>query len=78
MNLTTRIAASLIAALFATGLAVAQCHGVSKTEIVLGTIQDLSGPIAAYGKQTRNGMQMRVDEINERGGINGQIGRAHV
>ncbi len=72
MNLTTRIAASLIAAFFATGFAVAQSQGISKTEITVGTIQDLSGPIAAFGKQTRNGMQMRVDEINERGGINGR------
>jgi branched-chain amino acid transport system substrate-binding protein len=50
----------------------AQSQGVSKTEIVLGTIQDLSGPLAAFGKQSRNGMQLRVDEINEQGGINGR------
>ncbi|MEI7444552.1 MAG: ABC transporter substrate-binding protein [Burkholderiales bacterium] len=53
------------------GVAHAQ-QGVSKTEILVGTIQDLSGPIAAFGKQTRNGMQLRVDEINEQGGINGR------
>lgn len=47
-------------------------QGVSKSEIVLGSIQDLSGPIAAFGKQARNGMQLRVDEINEQGGINGR------
>ena len=47
-------------------------QGVSKTEITLGTIQDLSGPLAAFGKQSRNGMQLRVDEINEQGGINGR------
>jgi branched-chain amino acid transport system substrate-binding protein len=39
---------------------------------LIGSIQDLSGPIAAFGKQTRNGMQLRVDEINEQGGINGR------
>lgn len=65
MNLTIRIAASLIAVTFATSLAFAQSQGISKTEIVIGTIQDLSGPIAAFGKQTRNGIQMRVDEVNE-------------
>jgi branched-chain amino acid transport system substrate-binding protein len=53
------------------GLANAQ-QGVSKTEILIGSIQDLSGPIAAFGKQTRNGMQLRIDEINEQGGINGR------
>ena len=52
-------------------LASAQ-QGVSKTEITLGSIQDLSGPIAGFGKQARLGMMLRVDEINEQGGINGR------
>ncbi len=47
-------------------------QGVSKDEIVLGSIQDLSGPIAGFGKQVRFGMMLRVDEINEQGGINGR------
>ncbi len=47
-------------------------QGISKTEILIGSIQDLSGPVAAFGKQSRNGMQLRVDEINEQGGINGR------
>ena len=42
-------------------------QGVSKQEIVLGSIQDLSGPIAGFGKQVRLGMMLRVDEINEQG-----------
>ncbi len=63
--------ASLLAA---AGLAHAQMptQGVSKTEIVIATIQDLSGPVAAYGKAARNGIQLRVDEINEQGGIHGR------
>lgn len=52
-------------------LASAQ-QGVSKDTITLGSIQDLSGPIAGFGKQARLGMQLRVDEINEQGGINGR------
>ncbi len=52
--------------------ALAQTQGVSKTEILIGSIQDLSGPIAAFGKQSRFGMQLRVDEINEQGGIHGR------
>lgn len=47
-------------------------QGVSKDEIRIGTIQDLSGPLAGFGKQARNGMQLRVEEINEQGGINGR------
>ena len=66
------LAAGLLAAgpLFAQSKAPPQ--GVSKDEIVVGSIQDLSGPIAGFGKQVRNGMMLRVDEINEQGGINGR------
>jgi branched-chain amino acid transport system substrate-binding protein len=52
--------------------ALGQTQGVSNGEIVLGTIQDLSGPVAAYGKQARNGLQMRGDEVNDAGGIRGR------
>ena len=58
--------------LLAVGAASAQTPGVTATEIKLGTIQDLSGPVAAYGKEARNGMQLRVDELNEQGGVNGR------
>ncbi len=47
-------------------------QGVSDTEIVLGSIQDLSGPLAGFGKQDRLGMMLAVDEINEQGGIHGR------
>jgi branched-chain amino acid transport system substrate-binding protein len=69
-----KLSLSLIASALAltTGAALAQSQGVSKNEIVLGSIQDLSGPIAAFGKQIRNGMMLRVEEANEQGGINGR------
>ena len=68
-----KTASLALAALALLGTAHAQApQGVSKTEITIGTIQDLSGPIAAFGKQARNGMQLRVDEINEQGGIAGR------
>ena len=47
-------------------------QGVSATEITLGSIQDLSGPLAGFGKQARLGMMLAVDEINETGGVNGR------
>ena len=59
------------AAVAGAGSAMAQ-QGVSKDEIRIGTIQDLSGPLAGFGKQSRNGMQLAVDELNEQGGINGR------
>jgi len=65
------LAAALAASALMAGSAFAQ-QGVSKNEIVIGTIQDLSGPIAGFGKQVRNGMLLRVDEINEQGGIGGR------
>jgi len=56
----------------ASGIASAQQQGVSKDEIRIGTIQDLSGPLAGFGKQARNGMQLAVDELNEQGSVNGR------
>ena len=70
-----KLAQALIAAAFALAaapLAIAQTQGVSKTEIVIGTEQDLSGPIVAFSKQLKNGMEMRVEEINAAGGIHGR------
>jgi len=65
---------SLVAAALAlaAGLSHAQTQGVSKSEVVVGTIQDLSGPLAGFGKQIRLGMLLRVEELNEQGGINGR------
>jgi branched-chain amino acid transport system substrate-binding protein len=57
------------------GLAMAtaaQAGGVTDKEIVLGTHLDLSGPVAAGMPHIRNGMQMRIDEANEAGGLNGR------
>ncbi len=64
--------AALASVALSATLALAQTQGVTKNEIVLGSIQDLSGPIAGFGKQVRNGMQLAVEEINEQGGINGR------
>ena len=63
--------AGALLALTAT-VSIAQTQGVSKDEIVLGSIQDLSGPLAGFGKQIRLGMLLRVDELNEQGGVNGR------
>jgi branched-chain amino acid transport system substrate-binding protein len=72
MNLMRRTSLALGILAMSAGLAHAQQQGVTKTEIMLGTIQDLSGPLASYGKQARNGMQLAIDDINEQGGIAGR------
>ncbi len=65
--------AALAFALGTTGAALAQTQqGVTNDTITLGTIQDLSGPIAGWGKEVRQGMMLRVDEANEQGGVNGR------
>ncbi len=46
--------------------------GVTADEIVIGSHQDLSGPIAGWGTQTKMGLEMRAREINEAGGIHGR------
>lgn len=47
-------------------------QGVSDTEIVIGTHIDLSGPAAAGMPMLRNGMQLRIDELNAAGGVHGR------
>lgn len=47
-------------------------QGVTRDQIVIGTIQDLSGPLVTLGKPIQNGMIMRVEQINADGGIHGR------
>ena len=69
---TTLATLALATAVAAAAAPAVASQGISKDEILLGSIQDLSGPIAGFGKQARLGMLLAVDEINERGGINGR------
>lgn len=69
---TAALAALAMASGLAATTALAQSQGVSKNEIVLGSIQDLSGPLAGFGKEIRSGMLLRVEELNEQGGVNGR------
>jgi branched-chain amino acid transport system substrate-binding protein len=72
MTFKLSFAGLALAALAVTGTQALAQQGVSKDEITLGSIQDLSGPLAGFGKQARLGMMLAVDEINETGGINGR------
>ncbi|WP_342130569.1 ABC transporter substrate-binding protein [Hydrogenophaga sp. OTU3427] len=74
MKIKTHLTVTALATLAMLGSTsvLAQSQGVSKNEIVLGSIQDLSGPLAGFGKQVRLGMMLRVDELNEQGGLNGR------
>ena len=52
--------------------AQSRTQGISDTEILIGSHQDLSGPVAALGSPLRDGMLLAVDDINSAGGINGR------
>jgi len=74
MGIRVAAASAAIASFIALGAAAQglKTQGVSATEIVVGSHLDLSGPVAAGMPQLRNGMQMRFDEANDAGGINGR------
>lgn len=57
---------------FLLGTAQAQTQGVSDTEILIGSHIDLSGPAAPGMPMLRNGMQLRIDEVNAAGGVHGR------
>jgi branched-chain amino acid transport system substrate-binding protein len=45
--------------------------GKSDGTITIGGIFPLSGPVAVYGVEARNGIELAIEEINNAGGING-------
>ena len=48
-----------------------QTPGVTDTEILIGNIQDLSGPIKELGFLIPAGTNMYLDYINAQGGVHG-------
>jgi branched-chain amino acid transport system substrate-binding protein len=70
-----KLTTSLMAASLALGLsatAQAQTQGVSDTEILIGSVNDLSGVFAAVGVPAVKGANMRLDEANDAGGVHGR------
>ena len=55
-----------------TALAEEPVHGVTDTEIVIGTVTDLSGVTAIQGVNNANAIRLLFDETNAKGGINGR------
>jgi branched-chain amino acid transport system substrate-binding protein len=64
MNLKTLLGATALASLLLASTA--------RADIVIGLIAPLTGPVAAYGDQVKNGAQVAIDEINKKGGIHGE------
>lgn len=44
----------------------------ARADITIGLVAPLTGPVAAYGDQVKNGAQAAVDAINEKGGVLGE------
>src|ERR1700730_1227546 len=72
MKRSLGFSALLAIAALALATIAAETRGVTSTEIVLGSHTDLSGPAATYGVSSSNTVKMRIDEVNEAGGINGR------
>ena len=49
------------------------CCADKKETIRLGGTFPLTGNVASYGINAMNGIQLRIDEINEKGGVNGKL-----
>ena len=69
MKKFVKVVAFAMAGLFAfTG-----CGEKSADTIKIGTIGPLSGAVAVYGVDCKNGIELAVEEINAAGGINGKM-----
>lgn len=69
----------LLSVLLLAGMGIAQTgqgaeptRGVTDTEIVIGTITDLSGVTAIQGVNNSQAIRLAFDEANEKGGIHGR------
>src|SRR3989344_724930 len=69
MNIKPGVRLLAITPWLSTGCAMAQTQGITKTKIKLGSIQDLFGPVADFGKHGSQGMQLRVDGLNAQSGV---------
>ena len=47
-------------------------QGITDTEVIVGSHNDLSGPFAAFGAPSVKAAQLYFDEVNAAGGVNGR------
>lgn len=58
-----------------TGMALAASVAfapLAHADITIGVITPLTGPVAAFGEQVKNGAEAAVEAINSAGGVNGE------
>ena len=71
-NMTKLTGLVAAAALAMTGAAQADTQGVTDSEVVFGSVNDLSGIFAAVGVPAVNGAKLRFEEANAAGGVHGR------
>ncbi len=70
-NVVKRLAAAMVLSASAT-LAWAQTQGVTDDEIIIGSVNDLSGIFAAVGVPAVKGANVVFDRVNAEGGVHGR------
>ncbi|MDR1278274.1 MAG: ABC transporter substrate-binding protein, partial [Treponema sp.] len=61
----------LLGAAFGAALLIFSGCKAKSDDITIGGIFPLSGPVAVYGVEARNGIELAIEEINAAGGVNG-------
>ena len=72
MKLKTGLVTLLAVGLFLGCARREQTPGVTDTEILIGNIQDLSGPMKELGLILPHGSNLYFNYINEKGGVHGR------
>ena len=70
MKSLTKIAVSCATVI--AGLSMISCGGSGSSTIKVGGVAPLSGGVAVYGVECKNGIDLAIEEINAAGGINGK------
>ncbi len=70
-----RMTLSIVAVVAAVCVALAfgACSGAESNTIKVGGIYPLSGAVAVYGVEAKNGVELAIEEINAAGGIDGKM-----
>ena len=71
MQYATPLSTARLLTMTFAGLALAVCGLAQAADIKFGVAEALSGGAAQYGLSIRNGFQLAAEEINAKGGING-------
>src|SRR5580693_658817 len=66
------LAMAAFAATASAALAAGPVQGVTETEILVGTITDLSGVTAVQGVNSADAIRLAFDDANAKGGVNGR------